>query len=909
MASHFLFHQARARISRPRWHGRSRANGKDQGSALVLALGMVVLITLLAIGLFTATRMEVTASRLHYEGVRADMLAREAEDVAVARLKAGTSGTRVWVSQPGRLVTSSTNNPLALDTVVDLHSGAATPAATVDEAVDLNPAMLQHPTRNLLIPAAMFSTNAAMNVKWIYVRKNGTYESGSTAPVVNTTNPITGRMAFWTDDESTKINANTAWTRDAGNTNALCHPSRVELKEIFGETSCSALQQFRTDKHFFNSPLDIRQAGTDIATTAEQNVDSLTHYSHSPDLNMFGEKRIMLTTQKSLAGNAEYFDILKSDNLDPGNVDNIDFVKVDNLLKKIVLRMDRNNWPVCPGVTFTSKYSASSSAASLEWAWQIAANILEYVRSKESSQEIVDPIRHKQATAVRLNSTTSGNRIANTSGDYYLGTTRAPQITEIGIWISRTYYTSVQPYPGQYGVRYIVEVHLPAGAGSIDLANCQFTVQMANALMSPLPTGAAFPNVINSVPIKGGPAPGTPDDTGAYLDSSDTVLKEGTYRKITVYQQALSVAAASGFKKAQRPARMALRVLIGQSGHPMAAVAPMYLNGTGLAFISYDVDPVPFPMLELPPEFISTVSTIDPFTGKHYQDWTQRSNTYGSVNATPVKAYPGPQQDTDSGGTVVTTPTAKMPPKKGSPGNLLGRVESVAELGWVHTGTCCYTEPSVPWRTLRLQPQKETSTTFPDWALLDLFCAPIVPATPSETAIVRPLDGSRGGLLNLNSILAPFSDGTSSPIRSIPLNALLANVTKEGASVPLTSAQTDEIAANIRTRTLANALGNKGKTYGVTTTSDVLLTPAQIVEFAGVADSGEASEAVLRQTLDLSSVRSGVFSIYSIGQSIQQDAQGTIRVLAESRKQRIVELVQNGGVTRVQSVLVRKLSP
>jgi uncharacterized protein (TIGR02600 family) len=63
------------------------------------------------------------------------------------------------------------------------------------------------------------STNAnpiPMPVRWLYVLANGEViaptGSGNTATVngADSTNPIVGRMAFWTDDETAKININTA---------------------------------------------------------------------------------------------------------------------------------------------------------------------------------------------------------------------------------------------------------------------------------------------------------------------------------------------------------------------------------------------------------------------------------------------------------------------------------------------------------------------------------------------------------------------------------------------------------------------------------------------------------------------------------------------------------------------------
>jgi Tfp pilus assembly protein PilX len=80
---------------------------RRRASALIITLALVVLMTIIAIGMFTATRMEVAASKLHLDGVRADQLAQVGRSVALAKLQTGLAGTnRAWMSQPGRLVTS-----------------------------------------------------------------------------------------------------------------------------------------------------------------------------------------------------------------------------------------------------------------------------------------------------------------------------------------------------------------------------------------------------------------------------------------------------------------------------------------------------------------------------------------------------------------------------------------------------------------------------------------------------------------------------------------------------------------------------------------------------------------------------------------------------------------------------------
>ena len=63
------------------------------------------------------------------------------------------------------------------------------------------------------------NNNIPMPVKWLYVLKDGTITAPSavanvgtqvTVGVASATNPIVGRIAYWTDDETSKVNINTA---------------------------------------------------------------------------------------------------------------------------------------------------------------------------------------------------------------------------------------------------------------------------------------------------------------------------------------------------------------------------------------------------------------------------------------------------------------------------------------------------------------------------------------------------------------------------------------------------------------------------------------------------------------------------------------------------------------------------
>ncbi len=83
-------------------------------------------------------------------------------------------------------------------------------------------------------PGVTATQPAPMPVQWLYQLKDGSLVSPTggdgqsvtfDSTVVTTANPIVGRVAFWTDDETAKVNINTAsqgcfWDIPLGNTAA-----------------------------------------------------------------------------------------------------------------------------------------------------------------------------------------------------------------------------------------------------------------------------------------------------------------------------------------------------------------------------------------------------------------------------------------------------------------------------------------------------------------------------------------------------------------------------------------------------------------------------------------------------------------------------------------------------------------
>jgi hypothetical protein len=205
--------------------------------------------------------------------------------------------------------------------------------------------------------------------------------------------------------------------------------------------------------------------------------------------------------------------------------------------------------------------------------------------------------------------------------------------------------------------------------------------------------------------------------------------------------------------------------------------------------------------------------------------------------------------------------------------------------------------------TLHLQPQSDTGNYLPDWAILDLFAAP-VNTTAGQESLIYPVRGSIAGKINLNHAVLPFVDpvGNASLLRTEPLTAMTRNATSVAATYPspaITSLEAETIVDNI----VRQKLATNGRNYSLNT--NTYISPWQITEIAGVADRGEESEELLRSIGSLATVRSGVFSIYSVGQAIRQDAAGSITVLGERRFQKLMEKTETG----FQPVFTKELRP
>ena len=247
-----------------------RRTARRRGVALITVLAIVVLLTALVVGFLSRVGTDRQSAQNYTANANAQLLADTAINLVQAAINQATTegeGT-TWASQPG--VIRTFNDAGSLQRIYRLYSAPSLVTSTDDASVladdlpapgwaqnramwvDLNaPAVARQGGQQRLVfpildprdpsspgtieqPSVMtglegFSIStppgdpgdrqpAPMPVRWLYVLQNGDIvppQPGPDSTTVNVPgatkdNPIVGRVAFWTDDETAKININTA---------------------------------------------------------------------------------------------------------------------------------------------------------------------------------------------------------------------------------------------------------------------------------------------------------------------------------------------------------------------------------------------------------------------------------------------------------------------------------------------------------------------------------------------------------------------------------------------------------------------------------------------------------------------------------------------------------------------------
>jgi len=777
---------------------------RQRAAALIVVLSILVLLTILVVGLTVATRLERSASFYDKERNRADLFARMGVDLGVALLIDATATNRYWVSSPGRITASPVSTFGPPTEQIALSSGY-TNSTNANVSADLNRPALMGNDR-ILDPNG---TNLPM--RWIYLQENGSYTNVTNAQSV-------GRFAFWIDDESTRVNLNTAAARTASSPNSW--PSQVSLGVLPGMSGFAAAIAASVTNAPLSTPFEILGRNTSWTNALFTNRFFLTHYNQDPDVTPWGQLRTVLTTRQTNANGRPYLNILGSPSADPGTYGNLSGSNLQSTYTNITSQLTRGDWPYAAGGTFTAKYGASGVA-------QTALDIIEYVRSSESTNLWPEPISAQLATnslVLLPGSTSLDDASLNTAS---LGTVRRPMITQIGVYGSTN--TNASGYIGTLHA----QLYLPSG---YNVTTNTFSGWSLWAQIS----------------LSGG---------GGEITSTNSlapVVFSGGYAAISVTNMTIPATLPGAL-----PTNSLIRLALLKSS------APALTNVLDIAPLSATA--------RIPVGILSNATTYsavnDPRLNKNAANWYAVTNLTGDVpppaHAPSYSAYAGiPASDGSTNGVFF--------PTTGS------GVGSVGELGYVATGVA--SSPIAPWRSLRLRANSSSATNVPpDWALLDLFSAPL-PA--------RFLPGSNvtAGRVNLNALI---QDGANSS-RTNVLNTLLTGVV------------TNSFAGNISN--ILNVRLLSGGNYGQATNSTNFVSAGQLSEVQGIGDQGEAGEAVIRNVASLATVRGSVFTIYSRAQAIDV-VNGRIVINGEKMVRATVERCFDSGNMKYRTIYWSQIYP
>lgn len=898
-----------------------------ESSALIVVLLAVVLATVMILAILTGAQLERQTAYYYAERMRADALSQAALQQAVGVLWSNMGTNVFWVTGPGRImpVTYSSTSPyVSYGTPVDLSSGTNTAAPSGVWA----PPNLNNENFDGTFPLAGY--NAVMNVRWIYVRQNGTLDTADTPSTAAGQSPIIGRYAYWVDDSSCRVNLNTAWSR-AGATNNLGDVGRVDLTTLLAfNTNVANDTHFYATNNPFNSDFDLRT--NEILNAVDANRYVYTVFNHSSDgLNPFGQPKIVLTTQQgnlptgftSISSYTNYFlSILANSGsgypsayVDPGVAANLSDAAISRVVNNLYSYLTNTSWPEYPGTSFAGKYYGSNTDPRI---FQLAVNLVEYVRAKESQQKVISAIRGYISGGAFISQTVtprsgdSQSVFGDTSDAMpIMGATRTPYITEL-----TAYWT-----PGSGSPAYIIlqgEVYLPPNIGIDSLAGSDFSFGHQFDYTNAYTTNSGGTVASRSdrwfgLGYGGGPNASPPSNNQFYLKTGSSFPLTAANPYAVVFTEKNEGGSGesvtnSGF--AGKPAttfylQAALAPASASTSFSAAAGADFWRPGSLAA--SRAVGPIAVGAGQTTPSTTSW-QIDDPLTGVVATNWQFKASTWALANSSVVTIGQAPMavtppQDTDTSGRV-TTAGWRLPYPYGyalvypsaSAGivpNPTGKMESLAELGYVNTGMVCWTNVDnrngTPYRTLRLQPTSG-SQTLPDWALLDLFQLP--PQGTSYSYVPHAISSSTGsfdtvgGRLNVNSLIYPFN----SVLRLPPLTAELSGATNPiaGTTIPASGsysygANAAQLASNIVQMTLSS----NGHAYAMT--NGFYTSIGQLAEIQGMADSGEPSEGNLFEPLAQTTVTGNVFTVYTIGQAIKQLPSGGIIVTGEKRFEATVE--------------------
>lgn len=374
----------------------SRRIPRRDGVALVVTLGMLVLVTVLVTGFAVNMRTERQAAAAMAETRRAELVAQGALAHAVALLErhvpqplppgAGNPTPVNWITGPGLLTTVTAGSASSSVTPVPLSSNPDTNYVPTAQDANLNAPRLRGNGY------AMLPTGEPMRVAWVPVLADPARAAGRD-------NRLAARYAFWMDDESAKVNVNTALGKPllpsldpptpgvvrSGNARyPVGHPASVNL-DVFGPTlDRDALARWVTGTGPLLSPEGLKPfvaggGGADADAFLERNRFNLTAWSRAPEFNVFGKSRLFLLRGGGgpRSHGFQFFRDLDAPLSFHGaeNTAAGDGAAMYYTAKNLATILDRRDWPGMPARSFVDKWGGDDVARreADQVAWNLVA--------------------------------------------------------------------------------------------------------------------------------------------------------------------------------------------------------------------------------------------------------------------------------------------------------------------------------------------------------------------------------------------------------------------------------------------------------------------------------------------------------------------------------------------------------
>ncbi len=910
------------------------------GSALVITLSLLVALTLLVVGMTMLMRTEQKGAAMLDREMASRQLAQIGWMNVIATLRDTIPTTldnnRYYASMPGMVVGVDNSSAPSIVKIGLLYSNgtkvSVVNSTSLTAGVSLSNWMTVTPDKMFninhhdigmrapIIPLNDFYTLssvsslasgpniAAIQVGWRYV----------TAPSADGTMVI-GRFAYWTDDEATRININSAWRRSVPSSTTVIDTSSIDVRSpgtlgaIEGIAPAGSIADnirnyrnwpvstfhtldqlkfvngmtsdiYERNKFYFTNygtpnfgslstgGLSITLAGVGsihfgggAGTAAVPNYGTYTFYRGVGVIGStaFGVYRVGTETE---------VDVFHRPKLNYNTLTVTGFGATMN--PELYARLSSTasvstttsftpagTWSrVFPGITkdFLSKYPMTETSG------QNATSVIGNASGFQLMANMIEFTRGSNTNAVSAPLAATGTHeglpvLNNQLG--YLGLKRTPHLNEvIGNGTSTTEFDGSE-YTSRYSWRVQIEVINPY---NVTFNNCQIFYRISYAAFDSI-AASLYPN------------PGTLTATlTANIPPGYSILEIGMQNADELVGPDPVYATDIYIKVHQ------LR-LMNENGYLRDYLALKHFNalfthvrGMQIAMNTagiFDSDPATY-NADNQTEDPSRANSLGKDDPRVPNIWNRGGS--GTPNAqNNGLTWNNGSKDSSESGVALTHSTffhKELP------------LTSLGELGYIHTG--------IPWRTLRMQPRSNHSSetdAIPDWALWDIF------KLVDDYKSITPVTGK----INVNQrIIHASSD--SPPQRLAPAFALLGDI---GGIFQIANNNTGSLAAAI----VAGATNfTQTGTFGPSPFGGAILEVASITNNA-TTDAG--AEHIARLIAPLVTARSRRFTVWSVGQTIidvNRNGFYDIGIDIISGESRLQTTIERDPITNVYRVLYQR---